>query len=69
MYLSLILLSTSCRIYSIPKESKYTVVFLSLNNETQCVAFLCLSSIFITYAPSFILGKLSFEKTPLNIGW
>ena len=35
--LSLILLNTSWGIYSIPKESKYTLVFLSINNETQCV--------------------------------
>ena len=50
-------------IYSIPKESKYTAVFLSVNNEAQFVALLCLSSKFFTYTPSFS----SFEKTPLNI--
>ena len=29
---------------------------------------LCLSSRFMTYAPSFILGKLSLEEAPLNLG-
>ena len=66
--LSLILFNTSWGIYSIPKESKYAAVFLSINNETQCVPLLCLSSRFMTYAPSFNLGKSSLEKTPLNLG-
>ena len=65
--LSLILLNTSCGLYSIPKESKYTAIFLSINNETQCVSLLCLSSRFMTKAPSFILGKSSYEKTPLSL--
>ena len=34
--LFLILLNTFWRIYSIPKESKYTSVFLSVNKKTQC---------------------------------
>ena len=42
----------------------HAVVFLSINNEPQCVLLLCLSSKFITYAPSFILGKLYLEETP-----
>ena len=46
--LSLILFNTSCRIYSIPKESKCTAVFLPINNETQCVPLLLLSSRSIT---------------------
>ena len=50
-----------------PKESKYTALFLSVSNETQCVPLLCLSSQFMTYAASFILGKLSLEKTLLNL--
>ena len=66
--LSLILFNTSWGTYSIPKESKYTVVFLLINNETQCVSLLFLLSKFMTYVPSFILGKLSLEKTPLNLG-
>ena len=53
--------------YSIPDESKYTTVFLSVNNGTQYVPLPCLSSRFITYAPSFILGKLSLEEGPLNL--
>ena len=68
MDLPLTLFNTSCGIYSIPKESKYTATFLSINNEAQCVPLLCLSSRFMTYAPSFILGKLSLEKTPLDLG-
>ena len=56
--LSLILLNTSCEIPSVSKEV--------INNETQYVPLLCLSSRFMTYAPSFILGKLSLKKTPLN---
>ena len=66
--LSLILFNTSFGIHSVPKKSKYTAVFLSINNETECVPFLCWSSRFMTYAPSIILGKLSLEKTPLNLG-
>ena len=62
IHLFLILFNTYCRIYSIPEESKYTAVFLSINNETQCVPLILLSLRFITYAPSFILGKLFFEK-------
>ena len=54
--------------YSIPKESKYTAMFLSVNNETQCAPLLCLSSRFMTCTPSFVLGKLSLEETPLNQG-
>ena len=54
--------------YSIPKESKFTHVFLSINNETQCVPLLFLASRFMTYALSFTLTKLFFEKTPLNKG-
>ena len=66
--LSLILLNISCGIYPIPEESKYTAVFLSINNEVQCVPLLYLSMRFMTQAPSFILGKLSLEKTPLKVG-
>ena len=61
-------LNTSSRIYSVLKESKYTVVFLSVNNETQCVPLLFSPSRFMTYAPTFILGKLFLEITPLNLG-
>ena len=68
MDLSLILLNNYCRIYSIPKESNYTAVFLSINKETHCVPLLCLSLRFIAFAPSFFLGKLYFEKAPLNLG-
>ena len=53
---------------SIPEESKYTAKFLSISNETQCVPLLFLSSRFIVNAPSFVLGKLFLEKTPLNLG-
>ena len=60
--------NTSCGIYSIPKESKYTAVFLSINNETPYVPLLFWPSRFITYGASFILHKLFLEKTPLNLG-
>ena len=66
--LSLILFRTSLVIYSITKYSTYTLSFLSITNETQYVSLLCLSTAFMTYAPSFILGKLSFEKSRLNLG-
>ena len=66
MVFSLILLNTFCGIYSISKESKYTAAFLSINDETHCVSLLFLSSRFITYAPSFILGKLFLEKISLH---
>ena len=68
MNLSFILLNTPWEIYSIPKESKYTAVCLSINNDTQCAPLVCLLLRSITYAPSFILGKLSFEKIPVNLG-
>ena len=43
-------------------------VFLQ-NKAIQCVPVSAYSSRFITYAPSFIfLGKLSIEKTPINLG-
>ena len=66
MKLSLISLNSSYGIYSIQKESKYTAAFLSINNETQCIPLLCLSSRFMTDAPSFILGKLSLEKNTIK---
>ena len=40
--LSLVLLNTSCGLYSSPKESTYKALFLLINNETQCVLLLCL---------------------------
>ena len=48
----------------------HTSVFLLKNNETQCIPLLCLPLRFMAYthASSFILGKLSLEKTPLNLG-
>ena len=64
--LYLALFSTSGGIYSIPKESKQTVLCLSIYNKTQ-VFFTFLSSIFITYAPPVILGKYALEKTPLHL--
>ena len=68
IHLSLILFNTSWGIYSILKEPKYAAVFLSIDNETQYVHLLFLSSRFVTYASSFVLYKLSLEKTPLNLG-
>ena len=47
---------------SIPKESRYTAVFLSINNKTKCVPQLWDSSRVMTYAPSFILGKFLSNK-------
>ena len=41
-------------------------IFSSINDETQCVYLLCLSSRFITYIPSFILGTLSLEKSSIK---
>ena len=67
MDFSLILFNTSCGVHSIPNKSKYTAVFLSINNRTHCVPLLCVSSRFMTYAPSFNLGKSSPEKIPLNL--
>ena len=51
---SLILFNTSCGIYSIPKESKYTSVFLSINIESGCFPLLYLSLGFMAYILSFI---------------
>ena len=68
MDLSVIMFNTSWQIYSIPKESKCTAVFLLTNNETQCFSLLCLSLRFMKSASSFILGKISLEKTSLILG-
>ena len=67
--LPLILLNTSWGIYSIPKESKYRAMFPPINNKTQYVPLLLLSSRFITYAPYFTVSNFFFEKTPLNLGF
>ena len=45
-----------------PKESKYITIFLAINSKTQWVPLLCVSSIFMAYAPSFILVKLFFAS-------
>ena len=50
-------------IYLILKESKYTAVFLLINDKTQCAPLIFLSSKFMTYDPSFILSKLFLEKS------
>ena len=65
--LSFILFNTFWGIYSFPKEPEYTTVLLPTNNEIQWVILICLSSRFMTYTPSFILGKLSLEKKPKNL--
>ena len=49
-------------------EPKYSAIFLSINNKTQCVPLLFLSSRFMTYVPSFSIDKLCLEKTPWNLG-
>ena len=54
---------------STPKLSKSTISLLLQNKAIQCVPTSAYSSRFITYAASFILlGILSLEKTPLNLG-
>ena len=68
MNLSLICLILSVKYIQSPQKSKYTAMFASINNEIQCAPLLYLSSRFTTYTPSSILGKLSLEKTPLNLG-
>ena len=64
----LILFNASCEIYSIPKELNYEAVFLSINNETECVPLFFWLWGFTKYARSFILGKLFIEKTSLYLG-
>ena len=61
-----VLPNISYGICSMPKESKHTTIFLSMNNEAQCVPLLCLSSRFMIYAPFFILVKLSLEKNTIE---
>ena len=51
--LILILFNNSYGIYLILKGSKYTVLFLSINNKAHCVPLLYFSSRFMTFAPSF----------------
>ena len=68
MDLSLILLNTPWGIYSVPKESKYTAVFLSKKMKSNVFRdFVGHGDLWHTQ-PSFILEKLSLEKAPLNLG-
>ena len=60
-------------ICSTPKESKYVTLLLFTCKATQWVPISEYSSRFIIHAASFISvklcsGKLSREKTPLNLG-
>ena len=48
-------------IYSTPKLSKYIMLFSFTYKAIQWVPIDLYSSRFITYAPSFILGKLFLE--------
>ena len=69
--LSLILFNNFRGIYSKyihNTYSKYAAKFLSINDETQWVPLLFVLSRFITFAPSFILGKQFLEKMSLNLG-
>ena len=50
-------------IYTVERIKVYNYI-LMVNNETQCVPLLFLSSRFMTCTPSFILGKLFLEKEP-----
>ena len=78
--LSLILLNTSWGIYSVLKESKYTVVFVSINNKTQCVPLLfyhwdlwymllLLFHICSFFYMILFLFLWPLRKTPLNLGF
>ena len=60
--LPFILLSTSGRIYSISKESKFTAVFQLINTETQHALLLCPSQRFMTYVSSYIVSKIYLKK-------
>ena len=64
---SLILFTTSWGVYSIPNESKYTAKFISINNEIQCVSYYFYHLDLLNTLHN-VLGKLLFEKTPLNLG-
>ena len=58
----------SFRICSTSKESKDVTSILRTYKATQWVPTWEYSSRFITWAPSFILGKLSLEQASLNLG-
>ena len=62
IHLSLTLFNTSWGIYSTPKKSKETAVFLIIINETQSVPLFSLSSRFMTYAPSLFLVNYLLKK-------
>ena len=54
---------------STPKLSKEIISLFLTYKAIQYVSTSAYSSRFITYAPFFIvLGKLSLEQTPLNLG-
>ena len=53
--------------YVEPQKNQSTqLYFLLISKEAECVSLLCLSSKFMTYTPSFILGKLSLEKNTIK---
>ena len=55
-------------VFLFPINSLISSVLLQ-NKAIQCVPTSAYSSRFITYDPSFtFLGKLFYEKTPLNLG-
>ena len=73
MFFFLINALISFGIFSTPKESKYVTLLLFTCKATQWVPISEYSSRFIIHAASFISvklcsGKLSREKTPLNLG-
>ena len=56
----------SFRMYSTPKVSKYVTLLPFTYKAIERVPTDLYSSRFITYVPSFILGKLFLEKAQLN---
>ena len=61
IYLPLILSNTSWGMYSIPKDLEYTAIFLSINNETQCIPLICLSLTFMFF-PLFYVNRMNSIK-------
>ena len=68
MFLLLINILISSGICSTPKLSQEVTSLLFTCKVTQWVPISEYSSRFIIYDPSFIFGRLSREKTPLNLG-
>ena len=60
--------NTPCGIYSIPKVSKYRVVYLLINNEIQCVPFVLFVNETYKIPSIFYSRYIISQKSPVRLG-